>query len=147
MLGIHAVCGAIWTGVALCFVAAAAFVGFGEGADADFVPRVAPRVAFVSILMAAFSLGAGVAVLGLVLYNADFELPTNYLVLMSVKIALFAAMAWTVAEARRYGARFSPRVYNVAATDLAKRRIVELYGVCTMLGLIALALGIWAIGR
>jgi len=145
-IGIHATAAAIWVGVAGCFSIAALIIGLDEGGDSEFIPRVAPRITIVSIVAAVLSLAAGLAVFVVTAWKGGFELPSMYLTVTGIKGLTFIGMLWSVFEVRRLERLYRSRILKGTPTEPVKRQIVQLYILCTILGAIALALGIWALG-
>ncbi|MGH7947719.1 MAG: hypothetical protein ACREQF_00635 [Candidatus Binataceae bacterium] len=145
-VGIHATTAAIWVGVAACFVIAALILGFDEEGDPDFIPRVAPRVTIVSLVCAAISITAGLAVLVVTLWRTGFELSSTYTTVTSIKGLMFIGMLWAVLESRQLERVYRSRITKGTPTEPVKRQLVQMYGLCTILGAVALALGIWVLG-
>ncbi|MGH7948772.1 MAG: hypothetical protein ACREQF_06085 [Candidatus Binataceae bacterium] len=145
-VGIHAAAAAIWVGVAGCFVIAALILGFDEDGNPDFIPRVAPRVTIVSLYCAAVSVAAGLGVLGATIWKTSGQLSPTYTTVTSIKGLMFVGMLWAVLESRQLERVYRSRITKGTATEPVKRQLVQLCGLCTIFGAIALALGIWVLG-
>ena len=145
-VGIHAVSAAIWVGVAACFVIAALILGFDEDGDPDFIPRVAPRVTLVSLVAAVISLAAGLGVFGGTLWKTSFQLSSVYMTVTGIKGLMFIGMLWAVLQARQLESVYRSPITKGTPTEPVKRQLVQLYSLCTIFGVIALALGIWVLG-
>jgi hypothetical protein len=138
ILWIHVLCGALWVVVSLSLLLALAATE--ESARDAFAARAAPklnRVNFTAIVLLPLT---GIANLYYVSRAHGFQLPSAFIAVLSVKVALLCGMALTLGFA-------STALKPARETSRSgARRLLWLYGAMAALGAVALLLGLWLAG-
>lgn len=147
ILWVHVLCGVVWVG-ASANVALAAVALSGEPEEwARFATRSVPRINRVCVVAASVIPVTGIANLGFVARAHRGALPAAFVAILSVKVALFAAMAgvlwaaWGAGSSMEGGSGSSGG--DVAA---GVRKLIALYVTIVILGAMALGLGLWLSG-
>ena len=139
----HVLAGAIWTGTCACFALAGAALASSAEQWRDFAMRAAPRLDRLNIAAAAVLLASGIANFAIAGAARHFNFSETFLIVLAVKIALFAVMAaalsisWRAESAMLAGAKEA-----TAATN----RIAGASGLTVVAGALALGLGLWLAG-
>ena len=149
VLWIHALCGAVWVGTCASFVLAGVALS-GEGGELrEFAMRAAPRINRVCLVLACAIPLTGSGNLIFAARARGFELPREFIGILSAKIALYAVMAlllWTAWRAETaLRARVTAAAGN-AAEAVEIQRLLKLYGFSVAAGALALGLGLWLSG-
>ena len=148
VLWLHVLCGASWVGAAATFVLAAAALAGQSQERRDFAVRVAPRLNRLCLGCAILLPLTGVANLAFAAEQHGGTLPPGFIGIVSVKLGLYAAMAWMLWQAMERAAaiRRVPSATVNEDDDATLRGLVRLYGLMVAAGGIALLMGLWLAG-
>jgi len=147
VLWLHVLCGVSWVGAAASFVLAISALGSQSQERRDFTLRVAPRLNRLCLGCAGLILLTGVANLAFAAEQHGGTLPPEFVGIVSVKLGLYALMAWMLWRAMERAAAIS-RVPAADENDGAAtlRSLVRLYGLMVAAGGVALLMGLWLAG-
>jgi hypothetical protein len=147
ILWIHALCGVAWVGACASFVIAAAALSGEAGELSHFAVNTAPRINRIGATLALVIPLTGIGNLIYAARMRGFALPAQFVGVLSVKIALFAAMALTLAAAWRAEASMrSAGGADPAGAAADIKKLMRLYGLIMAMGGVALGLGLWLSG-
>jgi uncharacterized membrane protein len=148
ILWIHVLCGVAWVGVCASFVLAASALSTENHEWQDFALRTAPLFNRVIMVVACIIPVTGIGNLYFAARARAGALPLEFLVILSAKIGLFAAMAMTLWAA--WGAEAAMRreleAGDVNGVKSKIHRLIGFYGLSVGLGAVALGLGLWLSG-
>jgi uncharacterized membrane protein len=145
ILWIHVLCGAVWVGASASVALAAAALGGEPQEWRRFATMSAPRINRLCVAVASLIPITGIANLAYVAQARRGALPTAFVAILCVKVALYGLMAIALVAARKAGA---PRdVGSAFNADLqGARKLIALYATIVILGAVALGLGLWLSG-
>jgi hypothetical protein len=149
ILWLHVLCGVSWVGAAASFVLALVALAGQEYERRDFAVRVAPRLNRLCLSCAILLPLTGVANLAFAAEQHGGTLPPEFIGIVSVKLGLYALMAWMLWRAMERAAvisRVPPGASDQDDHAATLRGLVRLYGLMIAAGAVALLMGLWLAG-
>jgi hypothetical protein len=149
ILWVHALCGVIWVGACASFLLAAMALNAEAAEWRAFAARSAPRINRLCLALACLIPLTGISNLVFATRAHHDFLPTAFVGVLSAKIALFAAMALVLWMARRASATIAGESNPAGSAEADATnigRLVRLYTLIVMMGMVALGLGLWLSG-
>ncbi len=148
ILWIHAVGGVAWVGAAAVFVIATSAVGLedqdGLAERLTMVRRVAPLINRIGLAAMLFIIVSGVVNIYIAGVARGFAFSNQFIVLLSVKIAILCAMFVVLTGSWRAEARLASKDH--AQVRRAARRLMIFNLAVIGLGGAALLMGLWLLG-
>jgi hypothetical protein len=147
-LWIHASAGAIWATASACFVIAGLALAPNSVEQRNFVNKAAAAIERIGLLAAATLLVTGLINLFTVATFRGFALPTQFVVVLSIKILLFIAMTVVLIRAMRVGGAIRALLERARAGAIpsAMTTMVRAHFAIAVMGSMALILGLWLSG-
>jgi hypothetical protein len=142
----HAGAGAIWIAACACFVIAGLAIEGGGGGDeqANFVRRAASRINQFAMIAAAAVLITGAINIAIFITKHP-DLHAASALVLTAKLAIFAAMATALASATRAGTEAHDAVDRGTVAGPVQR-MIRAHLTMVVLGGIAMVLGLWLAG-
>ena len=147
-LWLHVISGVIWIGTSAVTTVAANALTFNTDEFREFVSKAIPTIDRVNICAALALLITGLVNFLLLATPVAFDLPSMFVVVLGLKVILFAAMAVALVAIFRGETQLKSAARSEAAGWGAAKmiRIGILSGLTAVLGAIALTLGVWLAG-
>ncbi len=150
VLWLHVLCGVSWVGAAASFVLATAALAGQSQERRDFAVRVAPRLNRLCLSCAVLLPLTGVANLAFAAEQHGGTLPPEFIGIVSVKLGLYALMAWMLWRAMERTATVSRLPSATVNEDddgaATLRGLIRLYSLIVAAGAVALLMGLWLAG-
>ncbi|MGH7905805.1 MAG: hypothetical protein ACREP6_04180 [Candidatus Binataceae bacterium] len=148
VLWIHVSFGALWIGGSASFALAAAVLEKGGAERREFAIRAALPINRLNIVAAIVVILSGIANIYFAGRLRNYDFAPAFTHLLEAKIGIYILMV--LALAGSLGAEFRlSRAYtkdNFGAVSVSANRLAKLYVFTAIMGVIALALGLWLAG-
>jgi hypothetical protein len=148
VLWIHVICGVTWISVIASLVIASYGLAEEGSALTEFVLRAAPRINRVAIVCASLIVATGFGNLIFTAKQRGMALPSEFVEILSAKIALLGLMLWALWRAIESLPRLRQNAVNGASKDFTAgvRELLRWYALIVTAGVVALGLGLWLAG-